>query len=465
MPRRAARPCRPGRAGCLRRAAVSTPLRVRNNLAWTVYEGSAAAAGAAGVRSTAAAGDGLLLSGLPAWFDRNNATGTATSTSAAATAAARWYHAHGGTAGGALLVRAASSSPAVCGRAAGSGDSARSTVWMNSLGRSGRASRSRLTSPVAMRARDLAAIGAFDRVLACHHPVEQDSEAVDVGRARGRPPVEELGREIERRAGECRSTSRSAGRELRARAEVHQDRPAAFLAHDVLRLDVAVDEAAAVNRGERLAEIHADGRRFLSAQRAARAQLVFHRAAVDELHPQADEPLDCSTPWTTTTLRWRTLARSDPSRSTRLESAAGVLGRDREELERDVAAERVAGAIDLGESSLADRFDHRERSPVHAGRRSGSTSGCDLGLERRLETDRVGIAIDARERREDAQLGEHGAFVSASRLALASQSIGRSSSIIDASASRAPSGSCGLHGLLEYQCPPAISFANRTSAR
>ena len=64
-----------------------------------------------------------------------------------------------------------------------------------------------------------------------------------------------------------------ARRELGAGAEVHEDRPAALLAHHVLRLDVAVHEAAAVDRGERLAEIDADGGRFLGAQRTARAQL------------------------------------------------------------------------------------------------------------------------------------------------------------------------------------------------
>ncbi len=109
-------------------------------------------------RSTAAAGDGLILSGPLVWFDTNHATGTATSTSAAATAAARCHQLHSGSTGGVLPVRAASSSPAVCGRADGSGDSARSTVWMNPLGRSGRTSRSRLTRP-----RDARVRSAIDR--------------------------------------------------------------------------------------------------------------------------------------------------------------------------------------------------------------------------------------------------------------------------------------------------------------
>ena len=154
-----------------------------------------------------------------------------------------------------------------------------------------------------------------------------------------------------------------AGRELGAGAEVHEDRAAALLAHHVLRLDVAVDEAAAVDRGERLAEIDADGRRFLGAQRTAGAQLVFHRAAVDELHPQADEvvrPLDAVDDDDVA------VADLGEERSLAEHAArerAGVLGRDREELERDVAAERVARAIDLRESSLADRFEHRQRSP------------------------------------------------------------------------------------------------------
>ena len=139
-----------------------------------------------------------------------------------------------------------------------------------------------------MRAFDLGPIGASDGEFARHHPIEQHSQAVDVGRARRRPPTEELWREIQRRARHVEQPVK-AGRQLGAGAEVHQDRASALLAHDVLRLDIAVDEAASVHRGERAAQIDTDERRFLRAERAASAQFVLHRATMDELHPQTDE--------------------------------------------------------------------------------------------------------------------------------------------------------------------------------
>ena len=100
------------------------------------------------------------------------------------------------------------------------------------------------------------------------------------------------------------------------------------------------------------------------AQRAARAQLVFHRAAVDELHPQADE---VARPFHAVDDDDVAVADLGEERALAEHAArerGRVLGRDREELQRDVAAERVPGAIDLGESALADRFEHRRAFPM-----------------------------------------------------------------------------------------------------
>ena len=80
------------------------------------------------------------------------------------------------------------------------------------------------------------------------------------------PPVEHFGRQVERRAGEARDAARAGVAQL-AGAEVHQDDAAALLAHHVLRLDVAMDEAGAVDGGERAAQILADERRFARAER------------------------------------------------------------------------------------------------------------------------------------------------------------------------------------------------------
>ncbi len=78
----------------------------------------------------------------------------------------------------------------------------------------------------------------------------------------------------------------------------------------------------------------------------------------------------------------------------------GVFGGDGEELHRHIAAERIARAVDLRESSPADLFQHLERSP-RGGRQRVFDELLHLGL-RSLEPDRVGVAIDARERGQDA---------------------------------------------------------------
>ena len=150
----------------------------------------------------------------------------------------------------------------------------------------------------------------------------------------------------------------------------------------------------------------------LSGPRAR--ELVFHRAAVDEFHPQADEtvrPLDAVDD---DDVAVADLGEERPFAEHAARERAGVLGRDGEELQRHIAAERVARAVDLRESSLADLFEHRQRSP-RRGRLRGVDELLHLSLEGGLEPDRVGVAIDARERRQDAQLGEHGALVVAAR--------------------------------------------------
>ena len=76
-----------------------------------------------------------------------------------------------------------------------------------------------------------------------------------------------------------------------AGAEVHEDDAAAFLAHHVVRLDVAVDQPLGVDGGERAAQRPADDDRLVGAVGAARVDLGGQRPAVHELHPQADTAL------------------------------------------------------------------------------------------------------------------------------------------------------------------------------
>ena len=127
---------------------------------------------------------------------------------------------------------------------------------------------------------------ALDRMASREQVEQQDAEAVDLARRRRRAPLEQLGRHVERRAEQV--ARRRAFGVARA-AEVHQDDAAADLAHHVVRLDVAVQEAGGVQRGERPAQVEPDARRLARAHRALRIDEVGERAALDELHPDAGQ--------------------------------------------------------------------------------------------------------------------------------------------------------------------------------
>ncbi len=126
---------------------------------------------------------------------------------------------------------------------------------------------------------------------------EQDAEAVEIARGRRRRAGQHFWREIHRRAGNTGriGTLRAPG------AEVHQDDSSALLAHDVLCLDVTVDEFLTVDGRERPTQIDPDRGRFAGAQRTVRAEPGLQRLAVHELHPEPARPSRTSAPWTVTT--------------------------------------------------------------------------------------------------------------------------------------------------------------------
>src|SRR5690606_8030646 len=101
----------------------------------------------------------------------------------------------------------------------------------------------------------------------------------------------QLGSQVERRARQATARGRARALEHLPRAEVHEDEAAAFLAHDVLGLDVAMDEAGLVHGSEGAAQLLPDERGLASAERALRPQQLLERAAADVLHPQPDAPV------------------------------------------------------------------------------------------------------------------------------------------------------------------------------
>ena len=79
------------------------------------------------------------------------------------------------------------------------------------------------------------------------------------------PPRKQLGRQVERRPCDAAALRNLALDDL-SRAEVHQHQPAAGFAHDVLRLDVAVDQPGAVHRGHGAAQLAPDQRGLARAE-------------------------------------------------------------------------------------------------------------------------------------------------------------------------------------------------------
>ena len=113
--------------------------------------------------------------------------------------------------------------------------------------------------------------------------VERDPERVDVA-ARGRGVAGRLLRRHVRRGAEHRAGAgdqRVLGLEP-GDPEVGEQYPAALRDQHVRRLDVAVDDAGGVGRGERVGEQRADRRRDLGEHRAALLDLREQRAAADD---------------------------------------------------------------------------------------------------------------------------------------------------------------------------------------
>src|SRR4029077_7729459 len=112
--------------------------------------------------------------------------------------------------------------------------------------------------PLAMSLLDRRARRSFNRIPVRDEMEQQYAEAVDIGRLRASRTGKYFRREIER----CpREVVRSPDVhrqhvliEIFPGAEVHEDRAAAFLAHDVVRLDVAVQKSRAMNRRDRTAQ-------------------------------------------------------------------------------------------------------------------------------------------------------------------------------------------------------------------
>ena len=106
-----------------------------------------------------------------------------------------------------------------------------------------------------VRASNVADRAALDRIRLRREVIEQHAQAVDVALRRRRSAGENLRRQAQRRT---RQIGRRAVIQLLAGAEVHQHHSAIFSAHDVVGLDVPVQQTGGVHGGNGTANLHAD---------------------------------------------------------------------------------------------------------------------------------------------------------------------------------------------------------------
>ena len=129
----------------------------------------------------------------------------------------------------------------------------------------------------------------LDRHRARDQAIQQHADAVDVALDAGLAAAEQFGRHVQRRADLVVDERALVGHRVAAGAEVHQHEAAVAVAHDVLRLDVAMQQPGGVHGRQRRAHVDADERDLARVEAADPQQHGFERLALDQFHPQADE--------------------------------------------------------------------------------------------------------------------------------------------------------------------------------
>ena len=240
------------------------------------------------------------------------------------------------------------------------------------------------------------------RVRSGQEMVEKHSEAVDIAADGGFLPRQELGRQVERRAGE---TSGGIVAQLASRAEVHQDDASIVSQHHVVGLDVAMQKTSVVHGSNRATELDADLDGLRHSEAPALLENLFERTSLDELHPQADLVSDSLGAVDGHDVRVANLRQQAAFFDDRARARLAGARVRRQELERDVAIEPgVAGAIDLSERAATNRLDQFQVSP------SSKLCGALVYRFRRIVTpiilrrrDRWQVAVNIGQRGQDSE--------------------------------------------------------------
>src|SRR4030095_1941602 len=92
---------------------------------------------------------------------------------------------------------------------------------------------------------------------------------------------------VERCAGEI-MTRPGCLLQAAACAEVHQDGTTALLAHQVMRLDIAVKDAGAMHRRQRSTDLNSEKGRLVGAERRLTLDEFLQRLPAHQLHGKTD---------------------------------------------------------------------------------------------------------------------------------------------------------------------------------
>ncbi len=211
---------------------------------------------------------------------------------------------------------------------------------------------------VGVRAFELGDGTALERIAHRQQVVEQNAYAVDIAGHGRRLAAQHLGRQVKRCAG---GPPQGIGliRPHFAGPEVHEHDSAAGLAHDVLRLDIAMDEPRLVYRRHRTAQVRADEGRLVRAEHAALMQRLLEREAVDEFHPQAHGAFELVHP-----VHNHDVRMPDARKQTAFADDGRRALRSLENLQRDFSLEaRIPRQMDRSEAPFPDRATQLERTP------------------------------------------------------------------------------------------------------
>ncbi len=195
--------------------------------------------------------------------------------------------------------------------------------------------------------------------------VQEHSQRVDVGLNARRPASPQLGSQVQwsSRQQSRRGVHRGVPGILTG-AEVHQHDATGRLAHDVLGLDVAVQQPDGVRRRERATEVDSDRDRFGRRERSALVQSHRERLAVNELGPDAALPVD-----SLGAVDGDHVGMPDAGEQAALLDRPARLIRGfvlapMKQFQRDLAIEAgVPRTIDLAKSAGSDALEQRQRAP------------------------------------------------------------------------------------------------------